>query len=103
MPNENLDLITIIVQYKDEKKVIDAMLKAGAPGITYYYGQGTGVRQKLGFLGRFIQAEKVVLMSAVAADKTKAVVEAVTKAAGLEKPGNGFLVVQKAEYAIGLC
>lgn len=100
---ESLDLVTIVVQFKDESKVIDAILKAGAPGATYYYGRGTGVRQRLGFLGRFIEAEKVVVLTAVPPEKTPAVVEAATKAASLEKPGNGFLCVQKASQVVGYC
>ena len=103
MAGEDLQLITVIVQYKDESKVVDAMLKAGAPGLTYYYGRGTGVRQRIGWIGRLIQAEKVLIVSAVPTHLAKAVVEAATKAAKLDQPGNGFLVVQKAEYAIGLC
>ena len=96
-----LDLVTIVVQYKDEGRVIDAILKAGAPGATYYYGRGTGVRQRLGFFGRFIEAEKVVILSAVPVDKTQAVIKAATDAAGLDKPGNGFLCVQRASQVVG--
>lgn len=39
---------------KLEDEVIQAAVDAGAPGATYFYGRGTGVRQKLGLLGRFI-------------------------------------------------
>lgn len=103
MAEENLQLITVIVQHKAETKVIDAMLEAGAPGLTYYYGRGTGVRQRLGWMGNLIQAEKVLIMAAVPPEKTKAIVEAAKKAGELDKPGKGFLIVQKAEYAIGFC
>lgn len=97
----DLDLVTIVIQYKDESKVIDAILKAGAPGATYYYGRGTGVRQRLGLLGRLIEAEKVVVLTAVPPDKTEAVVKAATAAACLDKPGNGFLCVQRASQVVG--
>ncbi|MCX5794991.1 MAG: P-II family nitrogen regulator [Elusimicrobia bacterium] len=98
---ENLDLITIVIQHKDEAKVLDAILKAGAPGATYYYGRGTGVRQRLGFLGRLIEAEKIVILTAVPPEKTPAVVKAATEAARLEQPGQGFLCVQKASLIVG--
>ncbi|HAZ08428.1 MAG TPA: transcriptional regulator [Elusimicrobia bacterium] len=98
---ENLDLVTIIIQHKDEKKVLDAILQAGAPGATYYYGRGTGVRQRLGFIGRLIEAEKLVILTAVPTEKTQAVVKAASDAARLEQPGNGFLCVQKASQVIG--
>ena len=97
-----VDLVTVVAQHKDEQKVLDAALKAGAPGATYFYGRGTGVRQRLGFLGSLIEAEKVVIVMAVSSDKTDAVVEAVTQAAGLNLPGNGFLCVQKLDHAVGM-
>ena len=99
--DQNLDMITIIVQYKDERKVLDAILKAGAQGATYSYGRGTGVRQRLGFFGRFIEAEKVLILTAVSPDKTQTVVKAASEAASLEKPGNGFLCVQKVSQTVG--
>jgi nitrogen regulatory protein P-II 1 len=98
---ENLDLVTIVIQHKDEARVIDAILKAGAPGATYYYGRGTGVRQRLGFLGRLIESEKLVILTALSPDKTQGVVKAATDAAKLEEPGNWFLCVQKAAQVVG--
>ena len=50
-----LNLITCIVQRGKAENVIDAALKAGAPGATYYYGRGTGVRQKLGILSKLFK------------------------------------------------
>jgi len=96
-----LDLVTIVVQYKDESRVIDAILAAGAPGATYYYGRGTGVRQRLGFIGRLIEAEKVVILTAVPQDKTQAVVKAATAAAKLDLPGSGFLCVSPVTQVVG--
>ena len=103
MPGQDgLKLVTVIVQFKDEQKVLDALLKAGAPGATFYYGRGTGVRQKLGFFGKFIEAEKVLIVTAVPAAKAEAVVKAATESADLQKPGNGFLWVQTLEQTVGL-
>ena len=98
---KNLDLVTIVVQYKDESRVLDAILAAGAAGATYYYGRGTGVRQRLGFLGRLIEAEKVVILSAVPAEKTQAVLKAATEAAKLDQPGNGFICVSPVTQVVG--
>lgn len=97
-----LDLITVVVQAKDERTVIDAALAAGAPGATHFYGRGTGVRQTLGLLGWLIEAEKVVVLLAVPRAKTKAVVDAVVKAAELDKPGKGLLVVHKVDMVVGM-
>ena len=97
----NLDLVTLIIQHKDEGKVVDAILKAGAPGATYFYGRGTGVRQRLGILGRMIEAEKIIFLIALKPEQTQAVVKAATEAAKLEEPGNGFLCVQHAAQVVG--
>lgn len=98
---ENLDLVTIVIQHKDEKKVLDAILEAGAPGATYYYGRGTGVKERMGLWGRLIESEKVVILTALSPDKTQAVVKAAAAAAKLDVPGNGFLCVQKASQVVG--
>lgn len=97
-----LKLITVIVQHKDEKKVLDAALAAGAPGATYFYGRGTGVRQRLGMLGWLVEAEKAIILMAVPPDKLDAVVAAVAAAGRLEKPGNGLLCVHTVQQVIGL-
>lgn len=102
MTNENLVLLLIVAQFKHEKKVIDVVLKAGAGGATFFHARGTGVRQKLGFLGQFIQSEKSVVLAAVPSNKSKAILEAVHDAAKLNKPGNGFTCVLKLEQADGL-
>jgi nitrogen regulatory protein P-II 1 len=103
MANEtDLDLIVLVVQFKDEKKTLEAVLAAGSPGVTYFYGRGTGVRQKLGFLGNLIEKEKVIFLTAVPSNKTAAVLEAASAAASLNQPGKGFACVFKLDRALGL-
>lgn len=51
-------LITGIVQRGKAEKVVKAAMEAGAQGATVFYARGTGVRQKLGFVGKLIQPEK---------------------------------------------
>jgi nitrogen regulatory protein P-II 1 len=103
MPADSqLNLITAIVQQKDEKRVLDALQKAGAPGVTYFFGRGTGVREKLGLIGLLVESEKVIFLIAAPATRSAEIVESVKRAAQLDTPGNGFLFVQKVEQAIGL-
>lgn len=101
MPTQALDFLTVICQRKDEKKVIEAALKAGAPGATSLHGMGTGVRQKLGLAGQLVEAEKAVLLLALPESLTPAVVKAINEAASLHKAGNGFIAVQKAQQILG--
>ena len=97
-----LNLITCIVQRGKAETVVDAALKAGAPGATYYYGRGTGVRQKLGsVLAKLIVPEKEIILIVTKGDQTKTVFDAVIKAARLKSKGQGFAYIHKIERAIG--
>ncbi|MCB9662945.1 MAG: P-II family nitrogen regulator [Alphaproteobacteria bacterium] len=101
MADAPLHLVTVVVQRKAGKKVLDAAIAAGATGATFFYGQGTGVRQKLGFLGAFIDAEKQVIQVVAAPALAREVLAAVVKAGDLEKPGSGFAFVQEVIEAVG--
>lgn len=101
MPEQTLRLVTVIVQRKHVQKVVNACTSAGAPGATFFYGQGTGVRERLGFLGAFIDAEKAVIQVVADADTAKRVLDAAVQAADLRSLGNGFAYVQDVIEAVG--
>ncbi len=94
-------LVTFVTQRRDEDKVSDAAMKAGAPGLTSFYARGTGVRQKLGLLGLLIEAEKAVTMCVVEEEKSDALVDAVLKQTGLDKAGRIFIYVTPVTRAVG--
>ena len=96
---KDLSLITCIVQRGRAEKVVDAALKAGAPGATYYYG--TGVRQKLGVLSKLIVPEKEIILIVTKDHQTDTVFEAIIKAGKLDKKGQGFAYIHKIDRAIG--
>ena len=95
------ELITIVVQRKDGDKVLDAALQGGAPAASYYYGRGKGVKEKLGFLGSFIEAEKMIILIVTETGKAKSVLDAVVKKVDISKPGKGFAFVQKIDHVLG--
>ncbi len=97
-----LHLITAIVQHKFGNAVIDAALKAGATGATYYFAQGTGVRQTLGAAGAEIEVGKRIVHILLPPAKTQAVLKVVTAVGGLDKPGGGVAYVQEVSQAVGL-
>ena len=102
MPDDKkLHLLTIVVQRKLGDAVLDAALEAGAAGATFFYGQGTGVRQKLGMLGMFVEAEKQVIFVVTDPEKADKVLQAAAKAGRLDKPGQGFAYVQEVVKAVG--
>lgn len=99
--DENKEMVTIIVQRKDGQKVIDALIAAGAPGATFYYARGTGVRQRLGLLGRFIDAEKQVILVVVKAGQSGVVFDTLKKVIGPDITGKGFAFVQPVNKVLG--
>lgn len=101
MSEEKPNLITCVVQRGEADKVVDAALDAGAEGATIYFGRGRGVREKMGFLGRFIKPEKEVILIITKEDQTDAVFEAVQKTAKLNDQGTGFAFLHKLDRAIG--
>ena len=98
---KDLNLITCIVQRGRAEKVVDAALKAGAPGATYYYGRGTGVRQKLGVLSKLIVPEKEIILIVTKVSQTDSVFDAVIKAGKLDKKGQGFAYIHNIDRAVG--
>lgn len=101
MGSNSMELITVVVQRKDGQRAIDAAIKSGAPGVTSYYGRGTGVRQKLSMFGMFIEAEKQVILIAAASGKADKILEGIVKEIGLDKPGQGFAYVQTIDRVVG--
>ncbi|MBW2466342.1 MAG: P-II family nitrogen regulator [Deltaproteobacteria bacterium] len=97
----DLKLITCIVQRGKAEKVIDAALLAGAPGATYFYGRGTGVRQKLGVLSKLIVPEKEIIQIVIKENMADKVFDAIVKAGKLDKKGQGFAYIHKIDRAIG--
>ena len=93
-------VITLVVERKYGDKVADAVVKSGALGATYFYGRGTGLRQKLGLLGFFIEAEKQIIMAVVPEDKAKDILDKTVRAAAIDKPGKCFAFVQPVTYAV---
>src|SRR5579859_5108188 len=101
MEDEKLYLLTIVVQRKFGDKILDVALKSGASGATYFYAQGTGVRQGLGLWGELIDAEKQVIFVVTDIHHVDDVLKAVTDAGHLKRPGQGFAYVQEVVKAVG--
>jgi nitrogen regulatory protein P-II 1 len=84
-----LHMITAVVQTKIGGDVLDAAMKAGATGATFFEAEGTGIRQRLGALATEIDSSKRALFIVTDAEYTDAVFAAVVKAGKLEDPGQG--------------
>lgn len=93
-----LHLITAVVQHKVGDKVIEAALKAGATGATYFFAEGTGVRQHV---NSDVEIAKRSIFIVVDKTKTDVVLDAVIEAGRLSQPGQGFACVQEVLRAVG--
>lgn len=101
MANKKLHLITAVVQHHSGNEVLAAALKAGATGATYFFAQGTGVRQSLGAQGEDIEVGKRVIEILTDSGRTEAVLAAVIEAGRLNEPGQGVAYVQEVIRAVG--
>ena len=86
---ENLNIIYCTVGHKLSDRVSKAAISAGAHGPIVYYGEGRGLRDRLGWLRITKEHEQEVLM--VIADESDAdqVFDAMAKAGELHLPGRG--------------
>lgn len=95
-------LITCIVQRGKADGIVKEALKSKATGATMFFARGTGVRQKLGLLGAFIQPEKEVIFIVVKEESRNEMFDLVAKAARLDKPGYGIAYMHKLDRVEGL-
>lgn len=96
-----MNLITAVVRRSRADATLQAALDAGAPGITYFWARGTGVKENLGYAGSLIESEKQVLWCVTSEETTDRVLGAIAEAANLELPGEGFAYVQPVSRSIG--
>jgi len=98
---EKLNIITAVVSHGEGNAVAKAAVQAGAQAVTIFHGRGTGVREKLKFLGVAIHPEKEILFTVVPEHLTDRVFDAVFKAGRIGEPGMGFVFVQEVKRASG--
>jgi nitrogen regulatory protein PII len=98
---EPLEIITAVVHHGLGNAVAMAAVEAGAQAVTIFHGRGTGVREKLKFLGVAIHPEKEILFTVLPARLTDRVFEAIFQAGRIGEPGMGFAFVQEVKRAAG--
>ena len=103
MPKDNaeMDVITAVVRRSRADATLKAALDAGAPGITYLWGRGTGVKENLGYAGTLIESEKQVLWVVTPRSDTDKILTAISDAGNLSLPGEGFAYVQPVSKTVG--
>ena len=95
----DVSMITCIVQRGIGDKIVAAAQEAGSTGATIYYARGEGVRERLGILALAVEAEKEVIIVAVADDQADHIFERMYIAGELDTPGMGFIYLTKLDKA----
>lgn len=95
----DVSMITCVVQRGKAETVVQAAQEAGAQGATIYYGNGSGIRERLGLLGLAVDVEKEIITILVADDALDRVFERMYFAGELDLPGGGIIYVTKLEKA----
>ena len=95
----DVSMITCVVQRGKAEDVVSAAQEAGAQGATIYFGNGSGVRERLGLLGLAVDVEKEVITILVGDDQLDRVFERMYFAADMDLPGAGIIYVTKLEKA----
>ena len=95
----DVTMITCIVQRGIADKIVAAAQEAGATGATIYFARGEGVRERLGILALAVEAEKEVIIVAVADDQADHIFERMFIAGELDTPGMGFMYMIKLDKA----
>lgn len=100
IPKHNL--IVTVVRKGCCEVIIKASQKAGAEGATIIPARGTGIHEQKKLLGIPIEPEKDLVLIIIREEKTKQVLEAITEAGKLNKPGTGVAFVLELKEVIGI-
>ena len=95
----DVSMITCVVQRGKAEEVVRAAQDAGAQGATIHFGNGSGVRERLGLLGLAVDVEKEIITILVGDDQLDRVFERMYFSAELDLPGAGIIYVTKLDKA----
>ena len=95
---DEFKLLIVIIKKNLARNVIQACKDGGAEGGTVMPGRGTGTHETSSVFGVQVEPEKEIIFSIVRNEVVNDVIDEVTKAADLNKPGTGiaFLVNSKS-------
>ncbi len=95
----DVTLLTCIVEHGRGEDVVQAARGAGAAGALIHSERGVGIRERMGFLGITVDAERDVVTMLVAAEHAEMVANMIYGAVDLGKPGGGLIYLTELEAA----
>lgn len=100
--NGEFELVVTIFKRGFSDVVMQAARSAGATGGTVFNARGAGAHDAEKFFGITIQPEKEILMILVEKEKRNAVMQAISKSAGLNTEGQGLSFSLPVEDVLGV-
>ena len=85
--------ITCVVQKGMADTINQSLLDAGIQGATVHSGVGTGIRERMGFLGVAVEVEREIISVLVSKDQVDRIFERMYLAGKLDTPGMGYIYV----------
>lgn len=101
-PNQDYEMIIVIVNDGYTDLVMDAAKKAGARGGTIINARGTGNKEMEKFFGVIVTPEKQIVLIAVPKTIRSAVLTAISNEAGLATKGQGVAFALPTSDVIGI-
>ena len=98
----NFECIITIVDGGYSETVVDAAKEAGAKGATIINARGSTSKEPNKFFKLNIQPDKQIVMILSKTEETKVIVEAISKAAGMNTKAHALSFVLPVEDAIGM-
>lgn len=98
----DIKCIVAIVERGKAEKIVKAAKESGSSGATIFYGRGTGESEVKKFLNVHIEASKEIILILSEREKIRTILEAMTIAGDLKKPGTGIIFTLPVENLIGL-
>lgn len=92
--------IFCIVQKGQADSIAKEAMKAGSPGPIVMYGQGKGIRDRMGLIRMAISPEKEIIYSVVDNTDADHVFETMITAGDLHLPGTGFIYMMPLESGL---
>lgn len=96
------ECIFTIVDGGNSDTVVDAAKKAGAKGATIVNARGSTNRESNKFFKLNIQPDKQIVLILCKEEETRAIVESISKAAGMNTKAHALSFVLPVDNAIGL-
>lgn len=100
--NKKQKLLVSVVKKGLGTTVVEASKKEGCEGGTILPGCGTSSREESSFLGLSFNPEKEVILSVLDEEIAYKAIQKITKAANLDKPGNGIAFILNLQSITGI-